>query len=203
MKNITIIGTGYVGLVTGTGLSELGYNVICVDKDNKKIEKLNLGEIPIYEPGLKEVVKRNRNRNLFFSTNIQESISEAEMIFISVNTPTKLSGMGAGYASDLKWVESSARQVAKYAKGHTIIVEKSTVPVKTAELIKEILTNSENNELDKKTFSVLSSPEFLAEGTAVKDLENPDRVLIGGEDSKAIEILNCLLYTSPSPRDRH
>ena len=111
------------------------------------------------------------------------------MIFISVNTPTKLSGMGAGYASDLKWVESSARQVAKYAKGHTIIVEKSTVPVKTAELIKEILTNSENNELDKKTFSVLSSPEFLAEGTAVKDLENPDRVLIGGEDSKAIEIL--------------
>ena len=97
--------------------------------------------------------------------------------------------MGAGYASDLKWVESSARQVAKYAKGHTIIVEKSTVPVKTAELIKEILTNSDNNELDKKTFSVLSSPEFLAEGTAVKDLENPDRVLIGGEDSKAIEIL--------------
>ena len=167
-------------------------DVTLVDIDKNKIAALNnsdLKNLPIYEPGLKEVVKRNRNRNLFFSTNIQESISEAEMIFISVNTPTKLSGMGAGYASDLKWVESSARQVAKYAKGHTIIVEKSTVPVKTAELIKEILTNSENNELDKKTFSVLSSPEFLAEGTAVKDLENPDRVLIGGEDSKAIEIL--------------
>ena len=166
--------------------------VTLVDIDKNKIAAWNnsdLTNLPIYEPGLKEVVKRNRNRNLFFSTNIQESISEAEMIFISVNTPTKLSGMGAGYASDLKWVESSARQVAKYAKGHTIIVEKSTVPVKTAELIKEILTNSENNELDKKTFSVLSSPEFLAEGTAVKDLENPDRVLIGGEDSKAIEIL--------------
>ena len=167
-------------------------DVTLVDIDKNKIEAWNnsdLTNLPIYEPGLKEVVKRNRNRNLFFSTNIQESISEAEMIFISVNTPTKLSGMGAGYASDLKWVESSARQVAKYAKGHTIIVEKSTVPVKTAELIKEILINSENNELDQKTFSVLSSPEFLAEGTAVKDLENPDRVLIGGEDSKAIEIL--------------
>ena len=167
-------------------------DVTLVDIDKNKIAAWNnsdLSNLPIYEPGLKEVVKRNRNRNLFFSTNIQESISEAEMIFISVNTPTKLSGMGAGYASDLKWVESSARQVAKYAKGHTIIVEKSTVPVKTAELIKEILTNSENNESDKKTFSVLSSPEFLAEGTAVKDLENPDRVLIGGEDSKAIEIL--------------
>ena len=167
-------------------------DVTLVDIDKNKIAAWNnsdLTNLPIYEPGLKEVVKRNRNRNLFFSTNIQESISEAEMIFISVNTPTKLSGMGAGYASDLKWVESSARQVAKYAKGHTIIVEKSTVPVKTAELIKEILINSENNELDKKTFSVLSSPEFLAEGTAVKDLENPDRVLIGGEDSKATETL--------------
>ena len=167
-------------------------DVTLVDIDKNKIAAWNnsdLTNLPIYEPGLKEVVKRNRNRNLFFSTNIQESISEAEMIFISVNTPTKLSGMGAGYASDLKWVESSARQVAKYAKGHTIIVEKSTVPVKTAELIKEILINSENNELDKKTFSVLSSPEFLAEGTAVKDLENPDRVLIGGEDSKVTEML--------------
>ena len=129
-------------------------DVTLVDIDKNKISAWNnsdLTNLPIYEPGLKEVVKRNRNRNLFFSTNIQESISEAEMIFISVNTPTKLSGMGAGYASDLKWVESSARQVAKYAKGHTIIVEKSTVPVKTAELIKEILINSENNELDKKT----------------------------------------------------
>ena len=179
-------------------------DVTLVDIDKNKIAAWNnsdLSNLPIYEPGLKEVVKRNRNRNLFFSTNIQESISEAEMIFISVNTPTKLSGMGAGYASDLKWVESSARQVAKYAKGHTIIVEKSTVPVKTAELIKEILINSENNELDKKTFSVLSSPEFLAEGTAVKDLENPDRVLIGGEDSKAIEILKKI-YNKWIPEEK-
>ena len=167
--------------------------VTLVDIDENKIAAWNdsdLMNLPIYEPGLKEVVKRNRNRNLFFSTNIAKGISEAEMIFISVNTPTKLSGLGAGYASDLKWVESSARQVAKYSKGHTIIVEKSTVPVKTAELIKEILMNSENDsDFDKKSFSVLSSPEFLAEGTAIKDLENPDRVLIGGEDNGAIDIL--------------
>ena len=167
--------------------------VTLVDINENKIAAWNdadLTNLPIYEPGLKEVVKRNRNRNLFFSTNIEKAIGEAEMIFISVNTPTKLSGLGAGYASDLKWVESSARQVAKYSKGHTIIVEKSTVPVKTAELIKEILMNSENDsDFDKKTFSVLSSPEFLAEGTAIKDLENPDRVLIGGEDYGAIDIL--------------
>jgi UDPglucose 6-dehydrogenase len=167
--------------------------VTLVDIDESKIAAWNdsdLMNLPIYEPGLKEVVQRNRNRNLFFSTNIAKAISEAEMIFISVNTPTKVSGLGAGYASDLKWVESSARQVAKYSKGHTIIVEKSTVPVKTAELIKEILMNSENrSDFDNKSFSVLSSPEFLAEGTAIKDLENPDRVLIGGEDYRAIDIL--------------
>ena len=167
--------------------------VTLVDVDENKIAAWNnfdLTNLPIYEPGLKKLLKKNRNKNLFFSTNIAKAISEAEMIFISVNTPTKLSGLGAGYASDLKWVESSARQVAKYSKGHTIIVEKSTVPVRTAELIKEILMNSENDiDFDKKTFSVLSSPEFLAEGTAIKDLENPDRVLIGGEDNKAINIL--------------
>ena len=193
IKKICCIGAGYVGGPTMAviALKCPDINVTLVDLNKDKINSWNgpIKNLPVYEPGLGEIVRKTRNKNLFFSTNIQESISEAEMIFISVNTPTKLSGMGAGYASDLKWVESSARQVAKYAKGHTIIVEKSTVPVKTAELIKEILTNSENNELDKKTFSVLSSPEFLAEGTAVKDLENPDRVLIGGEDSKAIEIL--------------
>ena len=118
------------------------------------------------------------------------------MIFISVNTPTKIKGLGAGYASDLKWVESSARQVAEHAAGHTIIVEKSTVPVRTAELIEEILNRSqmESQDIDKKTFSVLSSPEFLAEGTAIKDLENPDRVLIGGSDKKAIKLLSAI-YT--------
>jgi len=167
--------------------------VTLVDIDKKKIEAWNsedLSEIPIFEPGLSAVVQRNRGKNLFFSTNIKEVIKNADMIFISVNTPTKVRGLGAGYASDLKWVESSARQVAEYAEGHTIVVEKSTVPVRTAELIQEILLNSENKK-DKsiKTFSVLSSPEFLAEGTAIKDLENPDRVLIGGSDQMAINLL--------------
>ena len=168
-------------------------DVTLVDIDKDKIDAWNdknLSNLPIYEPGLQEVVARNRDKNLFFSTNIKKGIKEADMIFISVNTPTKVSGLGAGYASDLKWVESSARLVAKYSEGYTIIVEKSTVPVKTAELIKEILTECQKDfDSINKNFSVLSSPEFLAEGTAIKDLENPDRVLIGGEDDKSINEL--------------
>ena len=167
--------------------------VTLVDKDKSKIDAWNsidLSNLPIYEPGLREVIQRNRGKNLFFSINIKKAIEEADMIFISVNTPTKINGLGAGYASDLKWIESSARQVAQHSQGHTIVVEKSTVPVRTAELIQEILLNSENSTYkDKKTFSVISSPEFLAEGTAIKDLENPDRVLIGGTDKEAIDLL--------------
>ena len=131
--------------------------VTVIDIDNKKISSWNdqdLRNLPIYEPGLKEVVERCRNKNLFFSTDIKKSINEADMIFISVNTPTKNKGLGAGYASDLKWVESSARQVAEFSQGHTIIVEKSTVPVKTAELIQEILKSSRSADEYKKTFSV-------------------------------------------------
>jgi len=153
---------------------------------------------------LKELVKKNRDKNLFFTTEIKNSISEADIIFISVNTPTKSNGLGAGYASDLKWVESSARTVAKFSKGHTIVVEKSTVPVRTAELIKKILISNQSNNLNRvndKTFSVLSSPEFLAEGTAIKDLENPDRVLIGGEDEKAIMELSRI-YEQWIPKNK-
>ncbi len=170
--------------------------VTLVDVDEKRINAWNdndLENLPVYEPGLKDIIKRNRNRNLFFSCEIAKAINEADMIFISVNTPTKKSGFGAGYASDLKWVESSARQVAEFSSGYTIVVEKSTVPVRTAELIQNILSDSENNSKNsnnKKTFSVLSSPEFLAEGTAINDLENPDRVLIGGEDNDAIKSLS-------------
>ena len=167
--------------------------VTLVDKDKSKIDAWNsidLSNLPIYEPGLREVIERNRGKNLFFSINIKKAIEEADMIFISVNTPTKINGLGAGYASDLKWIESSARQVAQHSQGHTIVVEKSTVPVRTAELIQDILLNAENSTYkDKKTFSVISSPEFLAEGTAIKDLENPDRVLIGGADQEAINLL--------------
>ena len=178
--------------------------VTVIDIDNKKISSWNdqdLSKLPIFEPGLKEVVERCRNKNLFFSVDIKKSISEADMIFISVNTPTKNKGLGAGYASDLKWVESSARQVAEFSKGHTIIVEKSTVPVKTAELIQEILKSSRSADEYKKTFSVLSSPEFLAEGTAIKDLENPDRVLIGGEDQDAMESLSNI-YKNWIPKEK-
>ena len=178
--------------------------VTVIDIDNEKISLWNdqdLSNLPIFEPGLKEVVERCRNKNLFFSIDIKKSISEADMIFISVNTPTKNKGLGAGYASDLKWVESSARQVAAFSQEHTIIVEKSTVPVKTAELIQEILKSSRSSDEYKKTFSVLSSPEFLAEGTAIKDLENPDRVLIGGEDQDAMESLSNI-YRNWIPKEK-
>ena len=167
-----------------------------VDVNEQRINDWNsddLSKLPIYEPGLEELVRKNRGKNLFFSTDLKSAIEKADMIFISVNTPTKTKGLGAGYASDLKWVESSAREVAKYATGHTIVVEKSTVPVRTAELIAEILKEAKfvSANIDKsKTFSVLSSPEFLAEGTAISDLENPDRVLIGGTDKKAISSLS-------------
>jgi len=172
--------------------------VTLVDIDKERIKAWNdkdLSKLPVFEPGLSEIIKRNRDKNLFFSCEIAKTIKEADMVFISVNTPTKRSGFGAGYASDLKWVESSARQVADYASGHTIVVEKSTVPVRTAELIQNILSESEDNSIissNKKSFSVLSSPEFLAEGTAINDLENPDRVLIGGEDNDAIKSLSSI-----------
>ena len=172
--------------------------ITLVDIDKERINAWNdpnLDNLPIYEPGLKNLISANRNKNLFFSSDIENSIKEADMVFISVNTPTKVSGFGAGYASDLKWVESSARQVAKFSSGHTIVVEKSTVPVRTAELIQKILLESEeisNKKLKEKSFSVLSSPEFLAEGTAINDLENPDRVLIGGEDYEAMKSLSSI-----------
>ena len=199
LKKICCIGAGYVG---GPTMAVIADNcpeikVTLVDQNVERIDNWNdkdLSKLPVYEPGLKELIKKNRNKNLFFTTSIKESVAEADIIFISVNTPTKTKGLGAGYASDLKWVESSARTVAEYAKGHTIIVEKSTVPVRTAELIKRILSSCihDSENLSSRTFSVLSSPEFLAEGTAIKDLENPDRVLIGGEDENAINQLSFL-----------
>ncbi len=169
--------------------------VTVVDINRERIDAWNseeLTNLPIYEPGLKELIEKIRNKNLFFSVDVEEAIRSADMVFISVNTPTKTSGLGAGYASDLKWVEASARKVAEFSVGHTIVVEKSTVPVRTAQLISNVLlSQEEKNQInkEKRTFSVLSSPEFLAEGTAIKDLENPDRVLVGGEDKIAISCL--------------
>ena len=165
--------------------------VTVVDLSAERIAAWNgadLSRLPVYEPGLDAVVGRCRGRNLHFSTAVEEAIAAADLVFISVNTPTKTKGLGAGQASDLKWVEASARTVAKAAQGHTIVVEKSTLPVRTAEVIQEILASAEG----AKSFAVLSNPEFLAEGTAIADLEKPDRVLIGGQDPEAIEALAAI-----------
>ena len=196
IKTICCIGAGYVGGPTMSVIADKcpNININIVDKNKERIElwnSSNLNNLPIFEPGLDKIIKRCRGKNLTFSTSIEEKISSADMIFISVNTPTKTKGIGAGQASDLKWVESCAREVAKFATGHTIVVEKSTLPVKTAEVIKEILEASQpKTTIQEKTFHVLSNPEFLSEGSAVKDLEEPDRILIGGESNHAIEALS-------------
>jgi UDPglucose 6-dehydrogenase len=168
-------------------------NVTVVDINEKRIAAWNdedVENIPIYEPGLSEIVKEARGRNLFFSTDVDGAIDKADMIFISVNTPTKTYGIGKGMAADLKFIELCARQIARVAKNDKIVVEKSTLPVRTAEALKNILDNTGNGV----NFQILSNPEFLAEGTAVQDLLNPDRVLIGGgidteKGKKAVDAL--------------
>ncbi len=199
INKICCIGAGYVGgpsmAVIAAHCPHLQVNV--VDRNKERIDlwnSENLDNLPIYEPGLSKIISRFRGDNLHFSTDLEKNISEADMIFISVNTPTKVKGIGAGQASDLKWIESCARQIGTYAKGSTIIVEKSTLPVRTASTIKTILesyvVSNNNNESNNKNFSILSNPEFLAEGTAIDNLENPDRVLIGGEDEESILVLS-------------
>ena len=166
-------------------------HVTVVDLNQARIDAWNdddLSRLPVYEPGLDVVVGRARGRNLTFSTEVEASIAAADMVFISVNTPTKTKGLGAGQASDLRWVEACARTVAQAATGHTIVVEKSTLPVRTAAAIQTILAAAQPSGAER-SFSVLSNPEFLAEGTAIADLEAPDRVLIGGDDPDAIDAL--------------
>ncbi|EAQ47952.1 nucleotide sugar dehydrogenase [Leeuwenhoekiella blandensis] len=182
VKNICCIGAGYVGGPTMAIIAQKSpeINVTVVDINEKRIAAWNdpdVEKIPIYEPGLAEVVAEARGRNLFFSTDVDAAIDAADMIFISVNTPTKTYGMGKGMAADLKYIELCARQIARVAKNDKIIVEKSTLPVRTAEALKRILDNTGNGV----NFQILSNPEFLAEGTAVTDLHKPDRVLIGGD----------------------
>ncbi len=198
INKICCIGAGYVGGPTMAIIADKCPHIIVnvVDINSERIEAWNnndLSKLPVYEPGLDEVIKRTRSKNLHFSCDIKNAVESADMVFISVNTPTKKRGEGAGKASDLKYVEACARQVALYASNHTIVVEKSTIPVRTAEVIKTILEsvqhiNEKNTKI--KTFDVLSNPEFLAEGTAIKDLEFPDRVLIGGQNNDAIEALS-------------
>ncbi len=189
IKTITCIGAGYVGGPTMAVIAQKcpHIKVNVVDINPARIaawNDTNLDNLPIYEPGLKEVVAEARGRNLFFSTEIEDGIKEAEMIFISVNTPTKNYGLGKGMAADLKYVELCARQIARVAQKDKIVVEKSTLPVRTAESIKTILEAESNGQ----QFRVLSNPEFLAEGTAVKDLHTPDRILIGGDEDEQGQI---------------
>ena len=185
IKSICCIGAGYVGGPTMAviALKCPKINVTLVDVNPYKIKLWNgpLNQLPVYEPGLAEVVKEARGRNLFFSSDIAGNIEKAQMIFIAVNTPTKTEGDGAGMAADLCYVEACARDIAKFSKSDKIVIEKSTLPVRTAEKIKEILEENSNGV----HFEILSNPEFLAEGTAIEDLFKSDRVLIGGDETES------------------
>jgi len=205
VRAICCIGAGYVGGPTMAVIADRcpHIQVTVVDLNAERIAAWNdpdLSQLPVYEPGLDAVVGRARGRNLHFSTQVEAAIAAADLVFISVNTPTKTRGLGAGQASDLKWVEASTRTVARAARGHTIVVEKSTLPVRTAAVIQEILTAAQGEQAGS-SFSVLSNPEFLAEGTAIEDLEQPDRVLIGGQDPAAVEAL-AEIYASWVPQER-
>lgn len=205
MVKICCIGAGYVG---GPTMAVIAFKcpsieVAVVDISTPRISAWNSDQLPIYEPGLDKVVKQCRGKNLFFSTEIEKYVSEADIVFVSVNTPTKTQGLGAGKAADLTYWESAARLIADVSKSPKIVVEKSTVPVKTAEAIEKILThNSVNKGIE---YQILSNPEFLAEGTAINDLFNPDRVLIGGRETpgglKAIQVLKDV-YAHWVPEDR-
>ena len=177
-KDIVCIGAGYIGGPTMAviALKNPGRKVYVVDIDRARIDAWNSENLPIFEPGLKEVVEQVRGRNLFFSTDIEGCIKKCDIIFVGVNTPTKMFGRGAGRASDLQYWEATARNIAKWADNDKIVVEKSTLPVRTAAAMSAIL-----NTHEQYRFEVLSNPEFLAEGTAIQDLMSPDRVLIGGD----------------------
>ncbi|MGY5850486.1 UDP-glucose 6-dehydrogenase [Salegentibacter sp. F14] len=207
IKNICCIGAGYVGGPTMAVIAQKcpEIEVTVVDINEQRIAAWNdegVENIPIYEPGLSAVVKEARGRNLFFSTDVDAAIDKADMIFISVNTPTKTYGIGKGMAADLKYIELCARQIARVSKTDKIVIEKSTLPVRTAEALKNILDNTGNGV----NYQILSNPEFLAEGTAVDDLVNPDRVLIGGDidTEKGREAVEALVdvYAHWVPRER-
>ena len=184
---LCMIGTGYVGLVSGVCFSDLGNEVICVDRDKDKINNLKQGIIPIYEPGLEELVLKNyKNKRLKFSTDLSNAIKKSDVVFICVGTPTKKNGTGA----DLSQIFSVAKEISKSINKFKIIITKSTVPVTTGDEIEKILSKNVN----KNKFTVVSNPEFLREGEAIRDFTNPDRVIIGTDSKKANRILKNL-YT--------
>lgn len=205
ITSICCIGAGYVGGPTMAIIAQKcpHIKVTVVDLNVERIAAWNdedVNNIPIYEPGLSDLVAEARGRNLFFSTEVDKAIDEAQMIFISVNTPTKTYGLGKGMAADLKYIELCARQIASVAKENKIVVEKSTLPVRTAEAVKNILDNTGNGV----QFQILSNPEFLAEGTAVQDLLHPDRVLIGGDAANGQEAVDALVevYANWVPKEK-
>ncbi|MDC0449746.1 UDP-glucose/GDP-mannose dehydrogenase family protein, partial [Pelagibacteraceae bacterium] len=179
---ICMIGTGYVGLVSGTCFSDIGHSVYCVDNNKDKIEKLNYGESPIYEPGLDELIRENSSaKRLFFTSNLSDAINKSDIIFICVGTPNKKNSTSV----DLTYVLKAAREIAKVAKKKKIIVTKSTVPVGTGDLLEKIFKN-------KKKFTIISNPEFLREGEAIRDFRFPDRIIIGSNSSYSLNIMKNL-----------
>ncbi|OPY87633.1 MAG: UDP-glucose 6-dehydrogenase TuaD [Smithella sp. PtaU1.Bin162] len=182
-KKILCIGAGYVG---GPSMAMIAYKcpdyrVTVVDISHERIDAWNSSELPVYEPGLDEIVRKTRGKNLFFARDIENQIKENDIIFVSVNTPTKMFGTGAGMAADLQYWEKTARQILEHSRSSKIVIEKSTLPVKTALAMERILSSAKG----KISFEVLSNPEFMAEGTAMNDLENPDRILIGSRETKS------------------
>jgi len=177
-----MIGTGYVGLVSGTCFADIGHTVYCVDKDVSKIEKLNSGKSPIYEPGLDELIKENyRAKRLFFTTNISDALNKSDIIFICVGTPSKKNSLSV----DLSYVLNAAKEISKFSKNKKIIITKSTVPVGTGDQIEKMLKN-------KKKFTVISNPEFLREGDAIRDFRYPDRIVVGSNSKYAFKIIKNL-----------
>jgi UDPglucose 6-dehydrogenase len=185
MINVTIVGSGYVGLVSGACFAEKGAHVVCVDNDQKKVEMLKKGHIPIYEPGLEEMVKRNVSEGrLKFTTDIAEGVDHGQIVFIAVPTPPQDDG-----SVDLSFIEAVARSIAGALRKYTVIVDKSTVPVKTGEKVTEAIRRYNKHKAD---FDVVSNPEFLREGSAIEDLMNPDRIVVGVMSQRPVPLLREL-----------
>src|SRR3954453_11639633 len=196
--NVTVIGTGYVGLVTGACLADAGNNVFCLDLDSHKIARLNAGEIPIFEPGLEPIVKRNEQAGrLRFSTDVPASVAHAELQLIAVGTPP-----GEDGSADLQHVLSAARSIGRYMDGYKVVATKSTVPVGTADKVKQAIIEEQKKRHAGSDFTVVSNPEFLKEGAAVEDFMRPDRIIIGAEDPRAITLLRSLYAPFQRNRER-
>jgi UDPglucose 6-dehydrogenase len=196
--NVTVIGTGYVGLVTGACLADAGNSVFCLDLDTKKIERLNRGEIPIFEPGLEAIVKRNEQAGrLRFSTDIAASVAHGDIQLIAVGTPP-----GEDGSADLQHVTAAARNIGRYMDGYKVVVTKSTVPVGTADKVKHAIIEEQKRRHLGNDFTVVSNPEFLKEGAAVEDFMRPDRIIIGADDPRAVTMLRQLYAPFQRNRER-